>query len=266
MVQFESRATIGLVAPDSRPAIPGPIYGTGVHYVGGNRLGLFRAHHTKCREKQRDIQHFHMETKEWADFAYTFSVCPHDIVLAGRGAGVRTAANGTQWGNDHWYAGLFLIGGDEEPTDGMLRAFTEAVNGLKASSLRPHSAFKSTACPGDPTRGKIVNGAFNIPIIPEEEDMQVDSLTEGALDQIRDHIFGATYVTDESGERIRHNLVLSRLYKRTSLLVSRSADLSVEVNESELAEALMSELEPFGETIAQRVLELAAQKLAQKVQ
>lgn len=175
MVKFESRATVGLVAPVSRPAIPGPVEGTGVHY-NGRALGLLSLpSHEQCRGVWRFIQRFHMgnnhpnpyaDGRHWHDIAYSFGVCPHEVVMAGRGHGVRTAANGTKEGNDGWYGGMLLIGGTEAPTDGMLLAFAEAARGFGAPFLRPHSWFKSTACPGDPTRDRIVNGSFDI-----EEDV-----------------------------------------------------------------------------------------------
>lgn len=145
---FESRATVGLVPPESRPRIPGPVSSVTIHW-NGPAVKITVAHaHSMCREFWRGVQRFHMNSRGWADIAYTVGVCQHGIVMAGRGIGVRTAANGTQLGNDTSYAIYGLIGEGEIPSDAMKHAILDAAEALGQSKLRPHDFWKATGCPG----------------------------------------------------------------------------------------------------------------------
>ena len=255
-MKFESRETIGLKEPVSRPRIPGPVYKTTIHYNGPETgLSLSDSHYV-CRQFWRGVQNYHMDVRGWHDIAYSGGACPHGVKMAGRGAGVRTAANGTTNGNDHYYAIFLFVGGDEEPTPQMLAAAKEFAADLGVPELNKHSDHKSTACPGPYGTRWVDQGA---PVTWQEEEMQVTELTEQALDQIRNHIFGATYVTDEYGERIRHNTVLARVYKRTALIAARTS--MTEVDEEALADALLAELAPLGEEVATRVVDKLSQRL-----
>lgn len=159
MTRLESRATVGLRTADARPRIPGPIRGTTIHY-NGPPMGLIDVAHERCRAAWRDVQAFHMDRRGWSDVAYTMAACPaHGILMAGRGAGVRTAANGTATGNDQWYAIMALLGQGERPTAALYRAIVDGAKMLDAPRLVPHSWHKPTGCPGDPLRAWIDDGA-----------------------------------------------------------------------------------------------------------
>lgn len=173
---LQTRSELGLVAPDYKPRIPGPVYGSTVHY-NGPAMQLLGKSHEECMDAWLGIQTFHMgPQREWADIAYTMGACHHGYLMAGRGAGVRTAANGTTSGNDHWYAIMCTIGGNEQPTPEMLRAVVDGAKMLNAPKLVPHSYHKSTQCCGDPLRSKIKNNTFEVaepepePTVEEEED------------------------------------------------------------------------------------------------
>lgn len=150
MTTFESRATVGLAPPKSAPRIPGPVESATAHYNGPEVKIPASAPHTRCREFWVSVQHYHMETKGWHDVAYSVAVCQHGIVMAGRGKGVRTAANGTNHGNNVSYAIFFLVGGDEQPTDDAYRAARDAATALGVTPIVPHSKWKATGCPGSP--------------------------------------------------------------------------------------------------------------------
>ena len=113
--------------------------------------------HASCAHAVRGIQHFHMTDRQWADIAYSACVCPHGYVFECRGPKVRTAANGTQDGNDRFYAIMYL-GGEGDPfTDAARQGFRDARSWLMAEGgagpvVKPHSAFKSTGCPGPEIR------------------------------------------------------------------------------------------------------------------
>lgn len=150
--------------------------GTGVHYSGG--ASEARLNHAECANVVRSIQHFHMDTRGWADIAYSFLPCNHGAIFVGRGRGIRTAANGTNSGNDGYHAVCFL-GGDR---DGRADVTPEGFAALKIAirdcnawagvkEVRPHSSFKSTECPGDEIRAWIARG-----LPTEDEDMTTDEL------------------------------------------------------------------------------------------
>lgn len=147
--------------------------GTAVHYSGANADEL--ADHANCPARVRAIQNFHMDNRGWSDIAYSYLVCKHGVVFEGRGVGIRTAANGTNSGNDAFHAVCFL--GDDtanrdDVTDPGRRALRDAVtlcNGwADRKEVRPHSFFKPTGCPGDELRSWIIRG---LPVVKPTEDV-----------------------------------------------------------------------------------------------
>lgn len=183
---FESRATVGLVPPESRPRIPGPVTSVTIHW-NGPAVKITVAHaHSMCRKFWRGIQKFHMETRDWDDIAYTIGVCIHGVAMAGRGRGVRTAANGTKQGNDTSYAIYGLIGEGEQPSDAMLHAILDVAEALEQTRLRPHDFWKATGCPGS-LKAWILAGhprpqSGSTPTDPEEDDVYVIKYGAGPND------------------------------------------------------------------------------------
>lgn len=137
--------------------------GTAVHYSGAASDAKFD--HRECYLTVQAIQAFHMDIRGWSDIAYSFIACGHGGLFSGRGRGTRTAANGTDYGNDRYHAVCFL-GGD---IPGRADVTPEGLWAMKAGILscnqwanvkrvRPHSDFKPTGCPGDELRLWIENG------------------------------------------------------------------------------------------------------------
>lgn len=147
-MKFVSRAEWG-----AKPALSrSPIQATGgvaIHWEGPH-MGVFP--HSDCPVRVRTIQTFHMHTRKWADIAYTGLVCPHGYVYEGRWVGRRTAAQGTNDGNDRYYALCYLGGVDDPLTDEAKQAFTDAIAFLRSHGagrdVQPHLHFHSTSCPG----------------------------------------------------------------------------------------------------------------------
>jgi N-acetylmuramoyl-L-alanine amidase len=87
-------------------------------------------------------------------------VCRHGYVFVGRGFGVRSAANGTNFANDHYFAVCFLgddSAGRADVTPEARRALDQLIAEYRrryprARQVRPHSDFVATACPGDELR------------------------------------------------------------------------------------------------------------------
>jgi hypothetical protein len=157
-----ARRAWGAAPAKGRPRIrPADIRGVAVHYSGMNsdeqRL------HANCAGRVRAMQRFHIEGREWLDVAYNHVFCGHGFVFAGRGFGIRSAANGTTEGNDRYFAVCFL-GDDSVGRADVTPQARQALRLLlaeyrrrypKATEIRPHSYFVATACPGDELRALI---------------------------------------------------------------------------------------------------------------
>jgi hypothetical protein len=155
-MNFVSRAQWGAKPPKptSKLGIP---RGAALHYEGPT-IGLID--HAHCAELVRSIQNYHMFTKGWADIAYNALVCQHGWIYEGRWLGVRSAAQGTNDGNDHYYAICYLGGVGDPFTPEAQQGFTDAMNYFRANGgmgreVRPHSSFHPTSCPGDAIRAWI---------------------------------------------------------------------------------------------------------------
>jgi hypothetical protein len=148
---FIARAEAGLVNPRSvsRNITPGN-GGCATHY-GGARVTINS--HNDCIRTWRNWQHFHMVTRGWADIAYNLGVCQHGYVFAGRGAHTRSAAQGSNVGNQNYYAICWIGGANMTPTRKAHEAMAWAIREMRRSGgagsrVRPHSDFNATACPG----------------------------------------------------------------------------------------------------------------------
>ena len=140
-----TRAQWGARPPRSRP--PEDFTGATAHWEGPH-MGTFP--HASCPAKVRGIQAFHMDARGWSDIAYNAVVCPHGYVFEGRGRGVRSAANGTNVGNDADGAVCYL-GGEGDPfTPEGAAAMADALHWLSPGGQRhAHRDWKPTTCPGD---------------------------------------------------------------------------------------------------------------------
>lgn len=103
-------------------------------------------------EVWRGWQEYHMDNKGWNDIAYSFGITQTGHVLAGRGLGVRTAAQGSNVGNQNYYAAVWVGGGGDIPTDAALDAFDWVIlhardKGNAGMRVRPHKVFTGTTCP-----------------------------------------------------------------------------------------------------------------------
>lgn len=150
---FRTRAQLKMRAPRSisRNITPGK-GGVAVHY-GGAEPNPAPTDHVQCEMVWRIWQNYHMDHHGWVDIAYTAGFCNHGYVLAGRGYGVRTAANGTNDSNDRYYAFVWVGGGNAKPTQQAFDALEWLIqdarkNGGAGDDVKPHNKFYSTSCPG----------------------------------------------------------------------------------------------------------------------
>ena len=136
-----------------RGALSGNITPEGItaHYGGDSpwRGGIASADHARCPTVVRSWHAYHL-SKGWTGLAYSAVVCPHGTIYKGRWRGKRTAANGTNAGNQRSYAVCYLAGDSDALTDPARRAFHDAAGHLGQPLRWIHSDWKSTSCPGRP--------------------------------------------------------------------------------------------------------------------
>lgn len=168
-----TRAQWGARPARTRTNISSTVKGVGIHWVGPKQ-GTWT--HDKCDDKVRGIQNFHMDTNGWADIAYSHLLCPHGYIYEGRKWGTRTAANGTNDGNNYYHA-ICYIGGEGDPfTDeakAALKGYVAEHKRLYGDEVRPHSWFKSTGCPGNVIRQWLADGMPSTTTAPRPCDEQV---------------------------------------------------------------------------------------------
>lgn len=174
MTTVITRAQWGARAPRARP--PEDFTGGTAHWEGPH-MGTFP--HTSCPAKVRGIQAFHMDARGWSDIAYNYIPCPHGYIFEGRGQGVRSAANGTNVGNDSDGAVCYL-GGEGDPfTPEGAQAMAYALHLVSPGGQRhAHRDWKPTACPGDTIAAWVHSPAARGP----GNDQGEDDLTRDELD------------------------------------------------------------------------------------
>lgn len=122
------------------------------------------------KQRMREIQAYHMSpgghdpTMPWNDIAYNFAFTHTGEILEGRGWHNRSAAQGTNLGNDDYIAIVFL-GADKEGRDDVtvkgrkvlsdFIRFAETNIYHRPMDVQPHSHFHSTGCPGNELRSFI---------------------------------------------------------------------------------------------------------------
>jgi hypothetical protein len=151
IVAFRTRADLRLVPPlrVSTNIDPNP-GGVAVHY-GGDPAPV--RDHAACEARWLAWQRMHMTApRDWNDIAYTGGYCSHGYAFAGRGLGARTAGQGTNDGNDRYYA-VCWVNDRDVPTPEALGALAWWIQQLRAGGagldVRAHRTFHSTDCPGD---------------------------------------------------------------------------------------------------------------------
>lgn len=155
IVGFVTRAQAGLRPPRSISRSITPQNGGGVGHWGGPAQPAAEpgSDHARCVETWWGWQNYHMDKHRWVDVAYTGGYCNHGYAFAGRGMGVRTAANGTNYGNQNYYAYTWIGGAGQmmtvEAVDALEWWFAQGRAHGAGRHARPHLFFKPTGCPGD---------------------------------------------------------------------------------------------------------------------
>lgn len=160
--------------------------GFAIHYSGADADE--QSNHANCAGRVKNIQNFHMDGRKWTDIAYSFLICKHGVVFEGRGYGIRTAANGTNAGNQSDLAICFL-GDDTKDRDDITDAGRQGLRefivrsrelGKVGNGLRGHRDWKATACPGDELYGWLKAG---MPL-SQGDDMPLSAEDKKAIREI----------------------------------------------------------------------------------
>jgi len=132
--------------------INSPTKGITIHWTGTGYGGTWD--HSRCASIVRGIERSHEYGNGWGDIAYNLLVCPHGYVFEGRGANVRSAANGYTTVNREWYAVCYLGGVGDKFTRAGKRGLRDAVaylreHGNAGRLVNGHRDHKATDCPGN---------------------------------------------------------------------------------------------------------------------
>lgn len=110
--------------------------------------------HEHCLKRVQGAQSYHQVQRGWSDIAYQWVVCWHGSLYLGRSVTIRSASQGSDFGNERYHS-ICVLGrwGDELLPATVTGALTEARRRLLAVAPRarrvyPHSAFTATECPG----------------------------------------------------------------------------------------------------------------------
>lgn len=174
---FVTRAEAGLRAAESFSRNITPEKGGVAEHWGGPAQAPARqgSSHLQCIITWGNWQKYHMNTHGWVDIAYTGGFCNHGYAFAGRGKGVRTAANGTSVGNQNFYAIVWIGGAGQTPTKEALDAadwwLVNLRNAGAGLEVRPHNYFKNTGCPGPDITDHAAsrNGTTGFAVEPKSE-------------------------------------------------------------------------------------------------
>lgn len=163
--------------PKTRPVdgFDAPHRGIAIHWTGSP--GAANPHWPACYDQMRGMQRYHQERRGWPDIGYNIVVCNHGFAFVGRGWNLEPTAQGVAGNstdeNDDYFAVSWIGGHGDVPspaaelTIGLV--IDEATDLGFPRTLRPHSWFKSTTCPGPDLHRLIAAGRWSSPADPTPE-------------------------------------------------------------------------------------------------
>lgn len=163
-IRIISRAEIGLNAPKSR-VLMSRSNGTHIHWNGpAVPAAVYAGDFEAVKSYLRSTQAFHMGPQRgWADVGYSFAVDSHGRIYELRGWMVAGAHTPNYNSTSHGI--LLILGEGQSPTPSMVNAVRSLIGEhdrrYGKGYIRPHSAAKATACPGDEVRGMIARGELD---------------------------------------------------------------------------------------------------------
>lgn len=197
-----------------RPVPHSARIGVSWHWAGP-RVGLFGKAHSACLSQVRSWQAFHQgPSRGWADIGYNLLICPHALVIEGRGTTVQGSHSpGVNYSH---YGVQFMVGEGETITAEMfaravrLRADLEELAGhaLRQWGHQDDPAT-STECPGSQAEAWVKSGgpyksAATPPVKPpaptappKEEDVMasIEEVTAALRTVIREEVAKAVWTS-----------------------------------------------------------------------
>lgn len=209
---FITREQAGLVLPRQVSHNVWPERGGVAVHHGGDPVPV--RSHAECVARWRAWQAFHMDPvtgRGWSDIAYNGGVCDHGYALAGRGWGVRSAAQGTNDGNDRFVA-VCHINTAPVPTPAAYDAFEWWVTTFRkagaGAEVLPHYRFHSTSCPGNVLGARALGSWNGKPLTPDgpppDRRAAMVAATQRAVHVPADGKWGAG--TDDAVDAVRDAL------------------------------------------------------------
>lgn len=190
MTTWVTRQQWGARPPKSTRPLTGFNSGWFIHWLGEPAAAGLDDH-----QVLRNTQRYHMDSKGWADIAYSFAVgrSRPDTAYELRGWGIQ--GGHTEGHNSQAMAIVFLLGEGERPTETQLTTAREILadgvnRGYSAKLVRPHNAVRSTACPGPDLTGWVNAGRFfaqppketTVPTTTPASDAMVEQWQQMLLD------------------------------------------------------------------------------------
>lgn len=201
-MRYVSRSSWGARSPRCTSTNITP-KGSCVHYEGEGKLTGFP--HEKCASRVRSIQNFHMDDRGWCDIAYNFLVCEHGVVFEGRGLRKRSAAQGSDEGNQYYYAVCLMIGDDDPLTlvmkEGVRDAIDYAHKNGAGGSIRKHSDFFNTSCPGTKLSAWVNQGAPRPSVGDDMTPAEMNELADLVASRVLSRVYNGS--GDVVGEAIQ---------------------------------------------------------------
>lgn len=171
MLRIIPRSEWGAKPPTKVSKMPDSRLGWIFHYNGPPV-----PEHLSGKQLMQSVQRFHMGTKGWRDFAYSFGIDQDGNVYEGRGwnvVGGHTSGRFKGTGpsnNSHAHAVIFLIGQGQAPSQAAIDAATDlVVAGLQfgvPAIVTPHTEAAPglhTSCPGPELIALVRSGYFTNP-------------------------------------------------------------------------------------------------------
>ena len=152
---------------------PAPL-GIALHWTGIPKADPL--HWPRCYQQVAGVQKYHQQRRRWDDIGYNVVVCNHGFAFEGKGWDRRPTAQGVPGDDDDENADHFAVawigGPGDTPHPAAVRTIGLVIDHAAAlgfpRTLRPHSYFKTTACPGPAILDLIAAGAWNAPSPPAE--------------------------------------------------------------------------------------------------
>lgn len=238
-------------------------YGGGANFAGDPQKAAEKGYDFPSVEAEKKVlqlwEYYHVKSRGWRGIAYNYAIGQSGTLYRLRGENRAGATSGDFEGdgipeNVEARAVVFILGGDQQPTEAALRTFAY----FWAEDQKPvivHSDVKATACPGDFLRRWVHEERFRL--IIEEEYMALD---DGDIRRIAEAVWSFPGL-DVDGKNVTTQLMLSRAHRNTNTLWNAySKGILCKIDPETIALAIVDAL---GKEIALQVVDELSRRLSE---